>query len=141
YNMIIIQNFFKGIPEELHESCMLDGAGELRILFSIYMPLSKPVLATVALWIAVGHWNSFFETMMYTSKTQLQTLQYYLLKVIKESSYVTSGVTLPTQAIEKLSPETVSFAAIVVSVIPMVVVYPFVMKYFESGIMIGSLKG
>ena len=141
YNMIIIQNFFKGIPEELHESCMLDGAGELRIFFLIYMPLSKPVLATVALWIAVGHWNSFFETMMFTSKTELQTLQYYLLKVIKESSYVTSGVMLPAQAIEKLSPETVSFAAIVVSVIPMVAVYPFVMKFFQSGILIGSLKG
>ncbi len=141
YNMIIMQNFYKSIPEEIHESCTLDGASEFKILFSIYLPLSKPVIATVALWVAVGHWNSFFDTMMYTSSVNLKTLQYYLLKVIKESSYVTTGVVLPSQALENISPETVSFAAIVVSILPMLVIYPFVMKYFESGIMIGSLKG
>ena len=141
YNMIIMQNFFKCIPEEMHESCTLDGANEYTIMFKIYMPLSKPVIATVALWVAVGHWNSFFDTMIYTSSENLQSLQYYLLKVIKEASFVATGAPLPPEALEKLSPQTITFAAIIVSTLPIVAVYPFLMKYFESGILLGSLKG
>ena len=141
YNMIIMQNFFKGIPEEMHESCVLDGANEYTIFFKFYLPLSKPVIATVSLWVAVGHWNSFFDTMMYTSSEELQSLQYYLLQVIKEASFVATGAPLPPEALERISVETVTFAAIIVSSLPIVVFYPFLMKYFEKGILLGSLKG
>ena len=92
YNMLVFVNFFKTIPEEIHESAVMDGASEFRIFFSILLPLSGPVVSTVALWIAVGHWNSFFETMIYTSNENLWTLQYYLMKVINESSMPAPGV-------------------------------------------------
>lgn len=142
YNMIVISSFFKSIPEDLHESAVMDGAGEFRILFTIYMPLSKPVLATIALWVGVSHWNAFFDCMIYTRSPSLQTLQYFLIKVVKESSMPDYGsMNLPESVIENLSPKTISLAAIIVSVIPVLCVYPFIAKAFDSGIMIGSLKG
>lgn len=142
YNMIVISSFFKSIPEDLHESAIIDGASETRILFIIFMPLSKPVLATIALWVGVSHWNSFFDCMIYTRSPSLQTLQYFLIKVVKESSMPDFGsMNLPESVIENLSPKTISLAAIVVSVIPVLCVYPFIHKAFDSGVMIGSLKG
>jgi len=138
YNMLVISSFFRSIPEEIHESATLEGASEFRIFASIYLPFSKAVLATVALWIAVGHWNSFFDTMIYTRDDNLVTLQYYLLKVIKSAS-VTEG--MPAEMIQNISSKTVSFAAIILSVIPIVCVLPTIQKNFSSGIAIGSLKG
>lgn len=138
YNMLVISSFFRSIPEEIHESATLEGASEFRIFWSIYLPFSKAVLATVALWIAVGHWNSFFDTMIYTRDDNLITLQYYLLKVIKSAS-VTEG--MPAEMIQNISAKTVSFAAIILSVIPIVCVLPYIQKNFSSGVAIGSLKG
>jgi putative aldouronate transport system permease protein len=141
YNMLVFVNFFKTIPEEIHESAVMDGASEWRILFQIILPLSTPVLSTVGLWIAVGHWNSFFDTMIFTSSDNLWTLQYYLMKVIKEASLPPVSGALPADFLENISPETVSLAAIVVSVIPIFVFYPFIFKSLTSGVVIGSLKG
>lgn len=138
YNMIVISSFFKGISNNLHEAAVVDGAGEFRIWWQIYMPLSKPVLATVALWLAVGHWNNYFDTMMYTQSSNLETLQYYLLQKVQQSS-MQEG--LPDSMLERISPMTVSLAAIIVSIIPVLFFFPFVRKNFQSGIMIGSLKG
>ena len=138
YNMIVISSFFKGISNELHEAAQVDGASEFRIWWQIYMPLSKPVLATVALWLAVGHWNSYFDTMIYTNDKNLETLQYFLLKAISTSS-MTEG--LPDTMMQRVSPMTISLAAIVISIIPVLFFFPFVRKNFQSGIMIGSLKG
>lgn len=138
YNMIVIQSFFKGISNELHEAAQVDGAGEFRIWWQLYMPLSKPVLATVALWLAVGHWNSYFDTMIYTNADNLQTLQYFLLKAISTST-MTEG--LPETMMQSVSPMTISLAAIIISIIPVLFFFPFVRKNFQSGIMIGSLKG
>ena len=136
--MIVISSFFKGISNELHEAAQVDGASEFRIWWQIYMPLSKPVLATVALWLAVGHWNSYFDTMIYTNDKNLETLQYFLLKAISTSS-MTEG--LPDTMMQRVSPMTISLAAIVISIIPVLFFFPFVRKNFQSGIMIGSLKG
>jgi putative aldouronate transport system permease protein len=141
YNMLVFVNFFKTIPEEIHESAVMDGASEFKILFRIILPLSGPVVSTVALWIAVGHWNSFFDTMIYTSNENLWTLQYYLMKVINESSMPAAGVSLPYELLQKVAPETVSLAAIVVSVIPIFVLYPLILKTLTKGVVIGSLKG
>ena len=138
YNMIVISSFFRGISNELHEAAVVDGASEFRIWWQIYMPLSKPVLATVALWLAVGHWNSYFDTMIYTSSDSLQTLQYYLLKAISTSNMIEG---MPSSMVERVSPLTISLAAIIISVIPVLFFFPFVRKNFQSGIMVGSLKG
>ena len=138
YNMIVISSFFRGISSEIHEAAEIDGAGELYIWWNIYMPLSKPVLATVALWLAVGHWNSYFDTMLYTSSDELQTLQHFLLKAISTST-MTEG--LPETMMQSVSAMTVSLAAIILSIIPVLFAFPFVRKNFQSGIMIGSLKG
>lgn len=138
YNMIIFSSFFRSISEELHEAALMDGANEFRIYWQIYLPLSKPVLATVALWLAIGHWNSYFDTMIYTHSPNLQTLQYFLLKAIQTAT-LTEG--MPAEMMLRLSPKTLSLAAIIISMIPVLFFFPFVRKNFQSGIMIGSLKG
>ncbi len=138
YNMIIISNFYKGIPDSLYEAAELDGAGELRIWALIYMPLSKPVLATVALWIAVDHWNSYMGTMLYTQAGEWTiTLQYYLKQLINEASGVSSG----SEYSDLVTAKTISYAGIIVALIPIMCVYPFIQKHFTKGIMVGSLKG
>ena len=138
YNMIIISNFYKGIPGSLYEAAELDGAGELRIWALIYMPLSKPVLATVALWIAVDHWNSYMGTMLYTQAGEWTiTLQYYLKQLINEASGVSSG----SEYSDLVTAKTISYAGIIVALIPIMCVYPFIQKHFTKGIMVGSLKG
>lgn len=138
YNMIVIQSGFKSISNDIHDSATIDGAGEMRVFLQIYMPLNKPVLATVVLWLAVGHWNSYFDTMIYTKSENLQTLQYFLLKAIQTST-MTEG--MPPEMMERISPRTISFAAIIVSVIPVLAFFPLIRKNFASGIMMGSLKG
>lgn len=138
YNMIVLQSGFKSIDGEIHDAAVVDGAGELRIWWQIYMPLSKPVLATIVLWLAVGHWNSYFDTMIYTNSDNLQTLQYFLLKAIQTSS-MTEG--MPPELMERLSAKTISLAAIIISIVPVLCFFPLVRKNFASGIMIGSLKG
>jgi putative aldouronate transport system permease protein len=138
YNMIIISGFFRGISNELHEAAIVDGANEFRIYWQIFIPLAKPVLATVALWIAIGHWNSYFDTMIYTHSQSLETLQYFLLRAI-QSSTLTEG--MPSEMMDRLSPRTLSLAAIIISMIPVLFFFPFIRKNFQSGIMLGSLKG
>lgn len=138
YHMIIMSTFFRGVSNELHEAAIVDGANEFRIYWQIYMPLSKPVLATIALWVAIGHWNAYFDTMIFTNNPNLQTLQYFLLKAIQTST-MTEG--MPAEMMMRLSPKTISLAAIIISIIPVLFFFPFVRKNFQSGIMIGSLKG
>jgi len=138
YNMIVISSFFSSISSELHEAALVDGASEFRIWWQIYMPLSKPVLATVALWLAVGHWNAYFDTMIYAPSENLHTLQYFLLRAI-QSSTMTEGMT--ETMMQRVSAKTISLAAIIISVVPVMFFFPFVRKNFQSGIMIGSLKG
>ncbi len=138
YNMIVISSFFRSISDEIHEAALMDGANEFRIWWQIYMPLSKPILATVALWLAIGHWNSYFDTMIYTQSDSLHTLQYFLLRAI-QSSTMTEG--LPDTIMQSISPKTISLAAIIISIVPVLFFFPFVRKNFQSGIMIGSLKG
>lgn len=140
YNMIIVQSFFKSIPEELHEAALVDGMREIRIYATIYMPLAKPVLATLALWAMVGHWNSYYDTMLYTSSPNLQTLQYYLMRLIQTANISTSNPGLTNDILERITAETVTFAAIIVSILPIMAVYPFLQKYFVKGILLGSLK-
>lgn len=138
YNMIVISSFYKGIPDSLYEAAELDGAGELTIWAVVYMPLSKSVLATVALWIAVDHWNSYMGTMLYTDAGEwTNTLQFYLKQLINEASGVSSG----SEYSDLVSARTISYAAIVIALIPIMCFYPFIQRHFTRGVMIGSLKG
>ncbi|MBR4419891.1 MAG: carbohydrate ABC transporter permease [Clostridia bacterium] len=138
YNMIVLSSFFREIPEELRESAFLDGAGEWTIFTKIYLPLSKPVLATVGLWLIVGNWNSYQATLIYTSDSGLMTLQYYLMLLIKQSSSVEIDDPL---LLEKVNSTTLTYASIVIATIPVLIVYPFLSKYFSKGIMLGAVKG
>ncbi len=139
FNMIILCNFFRGVDDGLYEAAKMDGAGEYRIWFTIFMPISKPALATVALWVAVGRWNTYMPTLLWTetSSGDLWTLQYYLMRLIREKDLSS----MDGQYWGKVSAQTLSFASIVVSMIPVVCAYPFIAKFFTKGIMLGSIKG
>jgi putative aldouronate transport system permease protein len=141
YNMIVISSFFRSIPEELHEASVLDGAGEFLIFSRIYVPLSGPVFATVAMWIAVGQWGNYFDTMMYTTSDSLMTLQFYLTRIIMQSQIPPTTSALPGYIYERITPQTISFAAIVLASIPVLCAYPLILKNFNSGVTVGSLKG
>jgi len=139
YNMIILSNAFKAVPPSLRESAIIDGANEFQIFVKIYIPLTLAPIATVALWVAVGHWNAYMATMIYTKADELITLQYYLLKLIKEAGYLGSSV-LPSTARDTVSADTIKFAGIIISVIPMLAVYPFIQRYFTKGVLLGAEK-
>ncbi|WP_040949810.1 carbohydrate ABC transporter permease [Gorillibacterium massiliense] len=141
FNMISFNSFFREIPEEIHESATVDGAGDFRIFVSLFIPLSAPVLATVALWNAVGHWNSFFDAMIFTTKQNLMPLQLFLMKMIREADVISNSQYVPPQVQKKISVQTIRMAAIVISTIPILVVYPFLQRFFVTGFMVGSLKG
>lgn len=137
YNMIILSSFFRSIDSGIRESAMIDGASEFRI-WTLYLPISKPALATVGLWIAVSRWNTYMPTLLYTSREEnLWLLQYYMMRLIKEFSMPETEGFISDQ----VSAQTVTYASIVVSVLPIMLVYPFLSKYFTKGIMVGALKG
>lgn len=145
YNMIIIQSFMREIPLSLTESAKIDGASEYRIFLQIVLPLSKPVLATIALFAAVGHWNAYFDSMMYTNSIELQTIQLFLKKVITDPSMAASLTTsvasaVPDQAI-KLTPQSIKLSTMIVTALPIIMIYPYLQRYFVKGVTIGAVKG
>lgn len=138
YNMIVLTNFFNSIDSGLYEAAVIDGASEVRIWLSIYLPLSKPALATVGLWVAVARWNSYMPTMLYTSKqSDMWLLQYYLMRLIREGE----SPTVDSAYAGKVNSNTLSFAAIIISSVPILLAYPFINKSFSKGLMMGSIKG
>ena len=146
YNMIIVRNYFQSLPPDLEESARIDGASEMRVLFQIVLPISVPIIATVALWYAVGHWNSWFDAMVYTSReNDLIVLQLLLRRMLIEGTdqHLTSGADGTTVQENGFvpTPDVLKCATIMVSSIPIICVYPFVQRYFMKGIMVGSLKG
>ncbi len=147
-NVIIIRTFIEGLPDSFTESAKIDGAGDLRILVSIIVPLAKPALATVALYIAVWHWNSWFDTYLYASSNQsLSTLQYELMKKLKAATQNLSGTTSPDYSsgqsgtIQSVTPQSIRATMTVVATLPILFVYPFLQKYFVSGLTLGGVKG
>ena len=139
YNALILRNFINTIPKSLSESARLDGASEMQILFRIILPLCKPSMATIGLFVAVGSWNDWFTGIAFMRQDRILPLQTYLRKMISVSQYdLTSwGADLRMQP---PVPETLKMAAIVLTTIPIVMVYPFVQKYFVKGLLIGSVK-
>lgn len=144
FNMIVIRTYINGLPDSLVESAKIDGAGEFRIFMQIILPLCKPVLATVALFVAVGQWNSWFDAMLYCSaNSKLTTLQYELMKLLSSTSVQGGG----SGTIEMLknggglvTPASIRAAITIVTALPIVCLYPFLQKYFVSGLTIGGVK-
>lgn len=139
YNVIIMKNFFMNISPSLEESAKIDGASEYTVFVKIILPLSKPVLATITLWVSVAYWNDFFNAMMFLRERALYPLQLVLKEIINASS--------PDKFMEIdedslfATPETIKAASAMVAAIPILAVYPFIQKYFAKGVMLGSVKG
>jgi len=143
FNVIVIRAFMDTLPYSLQESAKIDGANDITIFFRIILPLCKPVLATIALFIAVGQWNSWFDTYIYTrSNDQLTTLQYELIKVLDSAQAVGSAADVHSQQLRtaRRSPEAIKMAITVIATVPILLVYPFLQKYFVSGITLGAVK-
>lgn len=139
FNMLLVLSFFRQLPVELEESASLDGAGHWRILWSIFLPVSKPVLATVALFTLVQHWNSWFDGMIYM-KADRYPLQTYLRSIIISFNF--SNLTpLEQMQLSNFNENALKSAQMVIGTIPILLVYPFLQRYFVSGITLGSVKG
>ncbi len=150
YNVVIIRTFIQStIPGSLEESALIDGANEVTIFFKIIIPLSKPILATVALWVMVAQWNDWTSTLYYVTTSKLYTLQYVMMQLVKESeriqamqqAAIAAGVTDSSVMVQQTSSESLIAAQVIVTTIPIICVYPFLQKYFVKGIMMGSVKG
>ena len=140
YNMIIMRSSFYSVPESLREAAEIDGAGPIRILVQVYLPLSKPVLATLALFYAVGRWNGFSDALLYIKKTrELYPIQLYLYNILQNAS---SGEAAAQEgfAMPGLS-ETLKMASVMFATVPILLVYPWLQRYFVSGVTIGAVKG
>ena len=139
--VFMIRTFFKGIPEEIIESAVIDGASEYRIFTSIIIPLSKPVLATVALFIFLGKWNDWQTSLIYITKPELYSLQYLLQKIMEDIKIVKENQNLGMELMKDIPTETVRMAFAVVVAGPALIVFPFFQKYFVKGLTVGSVKG
>ncbi|WP_460477158.1 carbohydrate ABC transporter permease [Brachybacterium huguangmaarense] len=138
FNFIVMRSFFMGIPKELLESARIDGASDFRILWSIVLPLSKAVIAVIGLFYAVGFWNAFFNAVLYINDQSLWPIQLIL------RSYVISGNSLSADQLgvqQAPAPQSIKMAVVVVALVPIVVIYPFLQKYFSKGVITGAIKG
>ena len=143
YNMIIMRTYFQtSIPYELQEAADIDGCSPFGVLIRIILPLSGPILAVIGLYYGVGHWNSYFSALLYINREELQPLQLYLRRVLTLNSNQSLLSTGSDEAARQaMRAETIKYAVIVVSSVPMLVIYPFVQKFFVKGVMIGAVKG
>ena len=144
YNFILLRTNFSTVPYELRESAQLDGAGEFRIFWQIYLPLSKPILATIALFIGVGRWNDWFMGAYYASREVLWPAATRLQKILAEASStqtIKEGQESAAQGITSYTSQSLQMAFVMILTMPIVVVYPFCQKYFVKGAMVGSVKG
>ena len=145
YYMLIIVNFFSSLPRTLYESAWLDGAGHIRVFFVVTLPLSKACLATIALFFAVQQWNSWIDSVYYVTKESLRPMSYLMMEIIQKSaaaSQISDAQTVSMAATAVKSTTTsLQMASMVLAVTPILIVYPFLQKYFVKGVMIGSIKG
>lgn len=144
FNVIVMRTSFMNIPESLTESAYLDGANDLHILVRVILPLSKAILAVMALWYGVGHWNAWFNAAIYLNKRELYPIQLILREILLQNTnsqavyQMTTGIDSEDAA---QVAETIKYAAIIIATVPILCVYPFLQKHFVKGVMIGALKG
>lgn len=137
FNLILMRSFFMGIPDALDESAKIDGASNTRILFSIYVPLSMSSIATISMFYAVGYWNNFFSAMLYITDRNLMPLQVYLMSIIQDENNVSMS---NVEALMNSAPESIRAATIIAAVVPILLLYPFLQKYFVKGALVGAVK-
>lgn len=141
WSIFLMRNFMKSVPDSLYESASIDGAGDFRIFWQIFLPLAKPALATVGLFLVLGYWNQWYSAMLYIESPEKYPLQYFLQKIINQANItllIQQGVTINTQ---DMPSESIKMATAVVATGPIILVYPFVQKYFVSGMTVGAVKG
>ncbi|RAV12458.1 carbohydrate ABC transporter permease [Paenibacillus contaminans] len=138
--IIMARTFFQEIPESLYESAYIDGANDAQIMWKIAIPLSKPILAVLALFYAVAHWNSYFPAMIYLTDPKLQPMQLYLMKLLiqEDNTMMLGSLTGFDRVLQSLS---IKYAVIIIVILPIVLIYPFLQRFFIKGVMIGSVKG
>lgn len=142
YNLIIVRTFFQGIPFELQEAAFIDGANNFAILRKVIVPLSKPVLAVMVIFYGVGHWNEFFNALVFLSKKELAPLQLVMRDIlITASSSISEGTGGAAIADKARLAESLKYSVIIVSSLPVLLLYPFLQKYFVKGVMLGAIKG
>jgi len=143
FNIIVLMNYFRGLPEELSEAARIDGASPWIVLFRIFLPLAIPCLATLALFSMVGHWNNFFDGLIFIESPGKLPLQSYLkMFTIDTNAYTTPNMTAEQlQRIKDISSNNFNAAKLVISMIPILAIYPFLQKYFVTGLVVGSVKG
>ena len=141
FNLVVVRQFFMGIPSELLESARIDGASDLRILLQIILPLSKPVLAVIALFYGVGYWNEFFNAILYLNDADKWPIQLVLRQyVLQGSALLASGVT-PDPSQPPPPAQTIQMAVVVIATVPILMVYPFLQRFFTKGVLSGAIKG
>lgn len=140
YNMILVRNYIEGMPEALFEAARIDGANDLTIFFRIVIPLAKPIIMTIALFVAITQWNSWFDAYLYTNSQSLKTMQSILVEILNQYQTSDAGASAANQLSQSITPDSIRMAATMVTTIPIILVYPFIQKYFVKGIMLGSVK-
>jgi putative aldouronate transport system permease protein len=140
YNIFLMRNYFSSIPEELHESAKIDGASEMRILWSVILPLSVPVFASVGLFVALAYWNDWWLGLMLIDKLDLQPLQLLLRTIVSNVDYLSNSF-LATSVDQMVPKEGIKMATTIVTIGPIIFLYPFLQKYFVKGLMMGAIKG
>ena len=142
WNLLLMRNFFNGIPEALSESASIDGANDIKILFSIILPVSLPGIATVGLFYALAYWNEWYKALLYIHTDWKYPLQYLVMQIQKNIQYVQQNAAQAGVVTDGLVPaETTQMATAVVTIGPIVLLYPFLQKYFVQGLTVGSVKG
>jgi putative aldouronate transport system permease protein len=141
WSIFLMRNFMKAIPDSLYESAAIDGAGDFRIYWRIFMPLAKPSLATIGLFLTLGYWNEWYNAMLYIQSANKYPLQYFLQRIVSQANVqmlIQQGLTVNTA---DLPSESIKMATAVVAIGPIILLYPFVQRYFVSGLTIGAVKG
>ena len=141
YNMLVMRTFFAGIPDELVEAARMDGCGEWRLLMRIFLPLSLPVIAALGLFYGVAHWNSFFHVMMYINSPAKQNLAVLVQQMIQSQTLMQEVGNLSPEDFSSLTPESIRSAGVIVMILPMLIVYPLLQRFFVKGMLIGAIKG
>lgn len=146
WNMILMRSYFQSVPEALEESARIDGANYFTVFFKIYWPVSTPIIATIALYFGVFHWNDWYTTSMYISNPDLKPMTSVLLNIVNEASYAermaAAGASANIGMVKNdTNVRSITMATMITSIVPIVVIYPFLQRFFIKGIMIGSIKG
>ncbi|OPH48049.1 ABC transporter permease [Paenibacillus ferrarius] len=140
FNMLIMKTFFEGLPNEIEEAAKVDGCNDFGTLLRIVLPLSMPIIATLGLFYGVNHWNAYFGGIMYLTDRELYPMQVVLRNMIV-SPTVSQELAVPQSSLNALPPETIKMATVVVAIVPVMIIYPFLQKYFVKGMLLGAVKG